>query len=94
MGQTIGSSWAKSESQHNLANGRFAPIADDQAGSLPQLIIAGTTQTVRSGFSVTTRWTPENGELASRADYAGRVDLHLERRAGLGRANALYLDQG
>jgi hypothetical protein len=24
MGQTIGSSWAKSESQHNLANGRFA----------------------------------------------------------------------
>ena len=30
-------------------NGRFAPIANDQAGSLPQLIIAGTTQTVRPG---------------------------------------------
>jgi hypothetical protein len=29
--------------------GLFAPIADDQAGSLPQLIIAGTTQTVRPG---------------------------------------------
>jgi hypothetical protein len=38
--------------------------------------------------------SPENGELVSRTDYAGRVDLHLERRAGLGRANALYLDQG
>jgi hypothetical protein len=27
MGQTIGSSWAKSESQHNLAEVRFAPQA-------------------------------------------------------------------
>jgi hypothetical protein len=72
----------------------LVPIADDHAGSLPQIIIAGTTQTVRSGFSVISSLDAENGELATRADYAGRVDLHLERRAGLGRTNALYLDQG
>ncbi|ANW00744.1 phage integrase N-terminal SAM-like domain-containing protein [Bradyrhizobium icense] len=63
-----------------------------RAGPLRQLIIAGNTQTVRSAFSVTGSLDARNGELASRADYAGRVDLHLERRTGLGRANALYLD--
>ena len=64
-----------------------------QAGSLPQSIIAGTTQILGPG-SLTSSLGARNGELTSRADYAGRVDLHLKRRAGLGRANALYLDQG
>ena len=75
-------------------NGRFAPIADDQAESLPQLIIAGTTQTVRSGFSLTSSQDARERRLATRADYAGRVNLHLEWRAGFGRTNALYLNQG
>src|SRR5262249_38688974 len=34
------------------------------------------------------------GDSVPRADHAGRVDLHLERWAGLGRANSLHLDQG
>jgi hypothetical protein len=73
----------------------YGPQADHQAASLPQLIMAGTIQTARPGFSVTSSLDPlENGELTSGADCAGRVDLHLERRTGLGRANALYLDQG
>src|SRR5262249_40307586 len=34
------------------------------------------------------------GDSVPRADHAGRVDLNLERWAGLGRANSLHLDQG
>src|SRR5262245_2173237 len=71
---------------------RLRATSRHRAGPLRQLISAGTTQPVGPGFSVTSSLDVQNSELASRADYAGRVDLHLERRAGLGRANAFYLD--